>query len=158
MTHLELMRSVAGAVALLCAIQLFDAHLVAAQQDGATPGQSQMKGNNDAIGVLVAMAKGDKPYDQAAIDAALARLDECARKLPTLYPESLRSAKADTRFSPSPKVWDDKAAFAAQISSFSAAVTNAKSKTRDIEGLKSTVNAIGKECGDCHQTFRLRNG
>lgn len=158
MMRLALMRSGVCGVVLLCAIQLFGVHLASAQQDGSAPGRSQMTGNNEAIGVLVTMAKGDKPYDQAAVDAALARLDECAKKLPTLYPESLRGTQADTRFSPSPKVWDDKAGFAAQISSFGAAVVDAKSKTRDIEGLKGAVNAIGKECGDCHQNYRIRNG
>lgn len=137
---------------------LFSVHLVAAQQDKAEPGRSQMKANDDAIGVLATMAKGDKPYDQAAVDAALARLEECAKKLPTLYPESLKGAPTAARYSPSAKVWDDKAGFAAQISGFGAAVTDAKSKTQDLDTLKATINAVGKQCGDCHQTYRVRNG
>lgn len=140
------------------AVMLFGVHLVAAQQDAAGPGQSQMKANNEAIGVLVAMAKGDKPYDQGAVDAALAKFDECVKKLPALYPESLKGAQTEARYSPSAKVWDDKAGFAAQISSFGAAVTEAKSKTRDLDTLKTSVNAVGKQCGDCHQTYRVRNG
>ncbi len=117
-----------------------------------------MKANNDAIGVLVTMAKGDKPYDQAAVDAALAQLGDGAAKMPALYPDSLKGAASDARYSPSAKVWDDKAGFAAQISSFGAVITDAKSKTKDIDGLKAAVNAIGKQCGDCHQTYLVRNG
>ncbi len=131
---------------------------VVVAQDAAAPGQSQMKGNNDAIGVLAAMAKGDKPYDQGAVDAALARLDECARKLPTLYPESLKGVQTEARYSPSVKVWDDKTGFAAQISSFAAAVADAKSHAKDADTLKASVGAIGQQCGDCHQAFRVRNG
>ncbi len=127
-------------------------------QDAAGSGRSQMKANNDAIGVLAAIAKGDKPYDQAVVDAALARLDECTRKLPTLYPESMKGAQTDARFSPSDKVWSDKARFAAQITSFGAAVAEAKSKVKDVDALKTSVDSIGKQCGDCHQTFRVRNG
>ncbi|RTL50794.1 MAG: cytochrome c [Bradyrhizobiaceae bacterium] len=131
---------------------------VVAAQDAATPGQSQMRGNNDAIAALAAMAKGEKPYDQAAVDAAIARLEECARKLPTLYPESLKDAPATTRFSPSAKVWDDKAGFTAQITGFATAVADAKAKVKNIDTLNVSVGAIGKQCGDCHQTFRVRNG
>ncbi len=124
----------------------------------AQGGPSPMKANNDAIGVLAAMAKGDKPYDQSAVDAALAQFEKCVHKLPTLYPESLKGAQTGARYVPSSKVWDDKAGFSAQISSFGAAVTEAKSKTKDVDSLKATVNAIGKQCGDCHQTYRVRNG
>lgn len=127
-------------------------------QDAAAPGQLQMKANNDAIGALAAMAKGDKPYDQAAVDAALAKLDEGVRKLPTLYPESLKGAQTDARYSPSAKIWDDKAGFADRISGFGAAVTTARSTTTNVDTLKASVDALGKQCGNCHQTYRIRNG
>ncbi|MBX9711898.1 MAG: cytochrome c [Xanthobacteraceae bacterium] len=136
---------------------VFSVHLAVAQ-DFAAQSQSLMKANNDAIGVLVAIAKGDKPYDQAAVDTALARLGDGAAKMPTLYPDSLKGATSDARYSPSAKVWDDRAGFAAQISSFGVAVTDAKSKTKDIETLKASVGAIGNRCGGCHETYRVRNG
>ena len=36
--------------------------------------------------------------------------------------------------------------------------TEAKAKIKDLDSLKATVPAIGKECGGCHETFRLKNG
>lgn len=124
----------------------------------AQGGPSVMKANNDAMGALAGMAKGDKPYDQAAVDSALAQLESAVQKLPTLYPESMKGTQTDARYSPSSKVWDDKSGFNVQITSFGAAVMEAKSKTKDIDTLKETVNAIGKQCGDCHQAYRVRNG
>ncbi|MBW8854627.1 MAG: cytochrome c, partial [Bradyrhizobium sp.] len=60
-------------------------------------------------------------------------------------------------YSSSPKIWEDKAGFAAKIESFAKVVTEAKAKIKDLDSLKTTVPAIGKECGGCHETFRLKN-
>ncbi len=53
------------------------------------------------------MVKGEKPYDQAAVDKALAELDERAKRLPTMFPESIKGLKPSKGdFQHSPKVWD----------------------------------------------------
>jgi cytochrome c556 len=131
---------------------------VAAQQDVVKETQTIMKGNGRALGAtLGAMAKGDKPYDQAAIDAALNVLDDTAKKLPTLFPESTKGLKPEGDYSASPKIWEDKAGFDAHIASFAKAVTDAKAKVKDVDTLKVSVGAIGKECGGCHETFRLKS-
>ncbi|WP_295844694.1 cytochrome c [Tardiphaga sp.] len=130
---------------------------VAAQQDVVKEAQNIMKANGRNLGgVLSAMAKGDKPYDQAAVDAALAQLDDTARKLPTLFPESTKGLKPEGDYSSSPKIWEDKAGFDAKIASFAKVVTDAKAKIKDLDSLKANVGGIGKECGSCHETFRLK--
>jgi cytochrome c556 len=117
-----------------------------------------MKGNGKALGgVLTPMVKGEKPYDQAAVNEALKVLDDTAKKLPTMFPESTKGLKPEGDYSSSPKIWEDKAGFAAKIESFAKVVTEAKAKIKDIDSLKATVPAIGKECGGCHETFRLKN-
>ena len=90
-------------------------------------------------GVLGAMVKGEKPYDQAAVDTALAQFEDTAKKLPTLFPASIKGLKPpEGDFSPSPKIWDDKAGFDAKIASFAKAVTEAKAKIKDLDTLKAT--------------------
>ena len=131
---------------------------VTAQQDVVKQAQDTMKANGRALGgTLSAMAKGDKPYDQAAVDAALAQLDDTAKKLPTLFPESTKGMKPEGDYSASPKIWEDKAGFTAKIQSFAKVVAEAKSKIKDLDSLKANAPAIGKECGGCHETFRLKN-
>ena len=131
---------------------------VSAQQEIVKERQTLMKSNGRALGgTLSAMAKGDKPYDQAAVEAALTVLDETARKLPTLFPDSTKGLKAEGDYSTSPKVWEDKAGFAAKIASFAAAVSEAKAKIKDADTLKANFPAVGKECGGCHEAFRLKN-
>ena len=63
---------------------------VAAQQDQVAKTQLAMKSNGKNAGALSAMAKGEKPYDQATVDAALVALEEVAAKFPTLFPESIK--------------------------------------------------------------------
>ena len=129
-----------------------------AQQDVVKQTQADMKGNGKALGgVLTPMVKGDKPYDQAAVNEALKVLDDTAKKLPTMFPESTKGLKPEGDYSSSPKIWEDKAGFAAKIASFAAAVTEAKAKIKDVDTLKASFPAIGKECGGCHETFRLKN-
>ena len=129
-----------------------------AQQDPVKDAQAAMKGNGRNLGaVLSPMFKGEKPYDQAAVDAALTQLDDTAKKLGTLFPASVKDAKWEGDFSPSPKIWEDKAGFAAKIDGFAKVVTEVSGKIKDLDSLKANVPAIGKECSACHETFRLKN-
>jgi cytochrome c556 len=131
---------------------------VSAQQDIVKDRQAQMKANGRALGgTLSAMAKGDKPYDQAAIDAAFATLEDCVKKMPTAFADSTKGLKGEGDYSASPKVWDDKAGFAAKVDSFGKTVADAKAKVKDLDSLKANVGAIGKECGGCHETYRLKS-
>jgi cytochrome c556 len=132
--------------------------VVAAQQDLIKQAQTMMKGNGKNAGALGAMVKGEKPYDQATVDTALAQFEDTAKKLPTLFPASFKGHKADGDYSWSAKVWDDKAGFEAHIASFGKVVTEAKAKIKDLDTLKATFPALGKECGGCHETYRVKNG
>ena len=130
-----------------------------AQQDPVKDTQTAMKGNGRNLGaVLSPMFKGEKPYYQAAVDAALTQLDDTAKKLGTMFPASMKDAKWEGDFSPSPKIWEDKAGFDAKIASFAKVVTEAKAKIKDLDSLKANFPGIGKECGGCHETFRVKKG
>lgn len=130
---------------------------LSAQQEIVKERQTLMKSNGRALGgTLSAMAKGDKPYDQAAVEAALVVLEDTAKKLPTLFPDSTKGLKAEGDYSTSPKVWEDKAGFDAHIVTFAKVVTDARTKIKDLDSLKANVGGIGKACGGCHETFRLK--
>jgi len=130
---------------------------VAAQQDMVNQVQMLMKGNGKNAGAVAAIVKGEKPYDQATVDTALAQFEDTAKKLPTLFPDSTKGLKPEGDYSSSPKIWEDKAGFEAKIADFSKAVADAKAKIKDVDTLKVSFPAIGKACGGCHETFRLKN-
>jgi cytochrome c556 len=137
---------------------LFGIGAVAAQQDLVNQSKTLMKSNGKNLGgVLSPMVKGEKPFDQAAVTAALAQLDDTAKKLPTLYPDSVKGAKVDGDYSPSPKIWENKSDFEAKIANFAKAVTEAKAQVKDLDSLKAHLPTIGKACSGCHETFRVKN-
>ena len=143
---------------LVVAAVLFGATAVVAQQDIIEQSHASMKANGKALGgTLSPMARGDKPYDQAAVDAALAQLEESAKKIPSLYPASVKDVKQTSEYTPSPKIWEDKAGFDAATANFAKAVSEAKGKIKDIDSLKATMPSIGKSCSGCHETYRVKN-
>ncbi|MGO8908944.1 MAG: c-type cytochrome [Bradyrhizobium sp.] len=131
---------------------------VAAQQDQVKRTQDMMKGNGKNAGALAAMVKGEKPYDQAAVNAALAQFEDTIKKFPTLFPDSTKGLKPEGDYFASPKVWEDRAGFDEHIKSFAKSVADAKGKITDLDALKATLPVIGKQCGGCHETYRVKNG
>jgi cytochrome c556 len=131
--------------------------VVVAQQDLVVKAQTQMKGNGKNAGALGAMVKGDKPYDQATVDTAIAQFEDTIKKFPTLFPDSIKGMKAEGDYSSSPKVWEDKAGFDAHVATFAKAVADAKASVKDLDTLKAALPVIGKSCGGCHETYRVKN-
>ena len=130
---------------------------VMAQQDQVKQTQAMMKGNGKNAGALAAMVKGEKPYDQATVDAAMAQFEDTVKKFPTLFPDSIKGKKPEGDYYASPKVWEDRAGFQEHIASFSKTVADAKGKIKDLDALKATLPVIGKQCGGCHETYRVKN-
>jgi cytochrome c556 len=128
-----------------------------AQQDSVKEAQTLMKGNGKNAGAMSAMVKGEKPYDQATVDSALAQFEDTAKKLPNLFPAGAKGVKLDGDYSTSPKIWEDKAGFEAKIASFAKVVREAKGKIKDLDSLKANMPTIGKECGGCHENYRVKN-
>ncbi len=50
-----------------------------------------MKGNGKNAGALSAMVKGEKPYDQATVDAAIAQFEDTVKKFPRCFPTASRA-------------------------------------------------------------------
>ena len=144
-----MMRSVVVVGALLIGVGA-----VVAQHDAIKEAQAQMKGNGKNAGALAAMVKGEKPYDQATVNTALAQFADTAKKLPTLFPDSIKGMQPEGDYKISSKVWEDKAGFAEHAASFGKAVNDAK--ITDLDTLKATLPVIGKQCGGCHETFRVK--
>jgi len=125
-------------------------------QDQLKDTQAIMKANGKNAGALSAMVKGEKPYDQATVDTALAQFDDTAKKLPKLFPASLKGQAFEGDYQTSPKIWDDKAGFDEHIATFAKAVGEAKGKIKDVDTLKAELGLIGKQCGGCHETYRIK--
>jgi cytochrome c556 len=141
---------------IVVGVLLFGLGAVSAQQDALKNAQAVMKATGKNTGTLAAMVKGEKSYDQAAVNASLAVLEETGKKLPTLFPESLKGQPSDDDYSASPKIWENKADFSAHIATFAKVVADAKGNVKNLATLRAAVPAIGKACSGCHETYRIK--
>ena len=145
-------------IVVVAAVLAFSAGAVVAQQDQVKRTQAMMKDNGKNAGALSAMVKGEKPYDQSTVNAALAQFEDTAKNLPTLFPASMKGVKLEGDYDPSPKIWEDKAGFESQIQNFARVVADAKGKIKNLDTLKADLPVIGKQCGGCHETYRIKKG
>jgi cytochrome c556 len=145
-------------IVVVAAALVFSAGAVVAQQDQVKRTQAMMKDNGKNAGALSAMVKGEKPYDQSTVNAALAQFEDTAKNLPTLFPQSMKGLKMDGDYDPSPKIWEDKAGFESQIQGFAKVVADAKGKVKNLDTLKAELTVIGKQCSSCHETYRIKKG
>jgi len=116
-----------------------------------------MKSFGKSVGGLAPVAKGEKPFDAAEVQAALATLNENAQKLdvPALFPEGSTNDESTA----SPKIWEDMAGFQAATDKFKADVAAAvAAKPADLDAFKVQFGKITENCGACHQTFRIKKG
>ena len=144
-------------IVVVVGMLVLGAGAVMAQQDALKNAQTYMKGNGKNAGALAAMVKGEKPYDQATVNTAFAQFEDTVKALPTLFPESIKGVKSGGDYATSPKIWEDKAGFSEHITSFGKAVTDAKAQIKDLDSLKVALPVIGKQCGGCHETYRVKN-
>ena len=109
--------------------------------------------------VLNKMVKGEIPYDQAKVDDAVAKLAADAAKIPAAFPASIKGKTSpDSRYSSSPKVWDNRADFEEYASNLSKAINEFRGKAKSLEALKAAYPALNDACSGCHEDYRLRRG
>lgn len=134
--------------------------VVAQQDDKATKAakdqQALMKSfGRPHYGILGRMGRGQSPYDQAAIDGALASLEEAVPKIPATFAENSKGWIPDADYGPSPKVWENKADFDSRVPPVLAAIKNAKGKITDAASAKVAFDDINGKCNACHDTYQL---
>jgi cytochrome c556 len=130
-----------------------------AQEDPIKARKALMKANGDQAKILADMSKGDKPYDQAAVDKAFAQFQDAAAKMPNLYPENTKGGDPSDQFNASPKVWENMADFKARFVKFGDDAKATAAKVKDVDSLKAALAPFGKDnCGGCHETYRVKKG
>lgn len=115
--------------------------------------QSVMNVIGRNFGTLVAMAKGERPFDAAAAQKA-AVVVETLSGLPwaAFGPGTEKGAptKAD------PKVWTEVAKFKDGADKMQVEVRKLPAATKDLAALKAQVGELGKTCKGCHDDFRQK--
>ena len=157
MENWPMIRTVVVAGALLAGVGFVGVGAVMAQQDVAVQQQNLMKTQGKSMyGVMLKMVKGEIPYDQAAVTAAITDLEAQVVKIPTVFTPNPKEDVVNANFGASQKIWQSKADFDAKVPPVSKTIAEVKGSVKDVASLKVAFDAIQAKCTDCHETFRVK--
>jgi len=130
---------------------------VMAQQEIAVQQDNLMRGQAKSLyGVIQKTAKGEIPYDQAAIDGAIAQLEESVSKIAVVFKPNPKQDVVNSSYGASQKIWQNKADFDSRIPPVAKAIADVKGKIKDAASLKAAYDSINGRCNDCHETYRVK--
>ena len=128
-----------------------------AQQDLAVKQDNLMRAQGKSMyGVILKMVKGEIPYDQKAVDAAINDLEKSVPTIPTVFATNPKEDVVNATYGSSQKIWQNKADFDSKAPPVAKAIADAKGKIKDVATLKVAYDAIQAKCTDCHETYRLK--
>src|SRR5438105_5077158 len=91
---------------------LFGGGVVLAQQDIAVQQDNLMRTQAKYLyGVMMRTWRGQSPYNQAAVDAALVELEESVGKIATTFATNPKQDVVNAEYGSSQKIWQNKADF-----------------------------------------------
>ncbi|MBN9442215.1 MAG: c-type cytochrome [Bosea sp. (in: a-proteobacteria)] len=114
--------------------------------------QQTMKHVGAATREGAAMAKGEAAFDAAKAQKIFKTYADAAKKMPTLFPETSKTGGETTA---SPKIWEDQAGFKAAFAKFEADA-EAGAKATDLADFRTAFGAATKNCGACHEAYRVK--
>lgn len=122
-------------------------------QDTIDKRQTLMKHSAAEAKIASSMIKGETPFDLAKTKEIYATFATDAAAMPTLFPDCSKTGDHTTA---APAIWAKPDDFKAAIVKFTADIKAAQGSTKDLDSLKANFQTIGKDCGSCHQTFRVK--
>ncbi len=131
----------------------FSATAVIAQSDPISQRKELMKSVGGQARVGAQMVRGAEAFDVAKAQAVFATYASVAGKMPTLFPDN---AKAGGETTAAPKIWDDMNGFKAAFAKFEADAKAAQASVTDLETFKVAFGNMGKNCGACHEVYRIK--
>ena len=126
---------------------------VVAQSDPIATRKGLMKNMGAVTKTGGQMAKGEVPYDQAKAQEIFATYIDTAAKMPTLFPDNSKTGGETTAAS---KIWEDPNGFKAGFAKLSTEATAAKAAVKDADSFKASFGGLTKNCGGCHETYRVK--
>ena len=120
--------------------------------------QAQMKAQGKAIGALVAIIKGEAPYDAAVIKASMDAMKAAADTAMAANgwsADSLNGATIETWAKP--EIWSDAEGFKAAYGALVKAEDGVAAST-DEASFTAAFGELGGACKNCHEKFRRPKG
>jgi cytochrome c556 len=128
-----------------------------AQQAIAVQQDNLMRAQGKSMYVtMLKMVKGEMPYDQVAIDAAVKELEEDVPKIATVFEPNPKEHVVNATYGSSQKIWQNKADFDSKVPPVVKVIGEIKGSIKDTGSLKVAFDTIQAKCNDCHETYRLK--
>jgi cytochrome c556 len=144
-------------VVVVAGALLLGAGAAIAQQDVAVKQDNLMRAQGKGMyGVILKMVKGEIPYNQAAVDAAVKDLEESVPTIANVFATNPKEDVVNATYGASQKIWQNKADFDSKIPPVAKAIADSKGKITDVVSLKVAYDSIQAKCADCHETYRLK--
>ncbi len=140
--------AVAAVAVVACGVTV-----VVAQQDPIAARKALMKSNGQAAGAISKMAKGEAPFDLAAAKKAFATFEDAAAKMPSLFPPNSMTGGETAA---SPKIWESMDDVKAKFVKLGEDAKAAEASVTDLDSLKVALGVVGKNCGGCHELYRIK--
>ena len=115
--------------------------------------QALMKDNGKQAQYGTKVMKGEEPFDLAKAKAIFATYADAASKAPALFPDT---AKTGGETAALPAIWEKKDDFNAKLKKFGEDAKDAQTKVTDEASFKTVFPTVQKNCGGCHETYRLK--
>jgi cytochrome c556 len=139
------------ALAFLCGI--LGIGIAVAAGDPIKERRQLMKDNGDAVKQVTAMLKGEKPYDAKAAETAMKAINGSIAQFISLFPKGSETG-GDT--AAKPEIWANKAEFDAIAKRLDEATAKAAAAAPGgLDGFKTAMGDVGKNCKACHEKFRF---
>ena len=125
----------------------------AAFADNLEDRENLMKALGKAVGSVAPIAKGEAPFDAAAVAAAFDAISAEAAKIDVavMFPAGSTGEAA------SPKIWENLADFEAKVAQFKTeTAAAAAAKPADLAAFQAQFGTVTKNCGSCHELYRVK--
>jgi cytochrome c556 len=144
-------------IVVVVGTMLLGAGAVMAQQEIAVKQDNLMKAQGKSMYIVILkMVKGEIPYNQKAVDAAIAQLEGSVPTIASAFAINPKQDVVNGKYGASPKVWQNKADFDSKIPPVAKAIADVKGTIKDVASLQVAYDTIQDKCVDCHETYRLK--
>lgn len=130
-----------------------------AAQDPVAVRKALMQSVGASAAVTGGVMKNEIAYSPAIGRAAIAAIAASAAAYGDFFPEG---SDMDARSTAAPRIWDDRAAFDAELAKFQTAVAGAveasgKDGPADAAAFTAAMQPVLGTCKSCHEGFRVQN-
>ena len=105
---------------------------------------------SERMKLIGSMAKGEAPFDAAAVNAALAGMSEDASAMPALFEPQATDPKSEAL----PAIWEEFDTFTARADELAQVTARLSGTVASVEDLRPVMQQVGAACRNCHADYR----